>query len=85
MSGPVGHARRIRGLLQEGDQPVLSAVHGCMHDAEAARLGMRGTLQAADGDVGARLHMLLQHGLVIHLIDVVAGQEDDVLRRVGSR
>jgi len=32
---------------------------------------------AADGDVGLLLDMLLEHALVIHLVDVVSGQQHD--------
>ena len=47
------------------------------HDAEAGGLHAR-DLDAADGDVGVELAMLLQHRLVVHLVDVVAGEQDDV-------
>ncbi len=78
MSGLSGHAGRIGRLLQEGDQPVLR-VH--VHHAEAGRLHAR-DFEAADGDVRTGLHVLLQHRLVVHLVDVVAGEQDDVLRGV---
>ena len=45
-----------------------------MHHAEAGRLHAR-HLEAADGHVGARVDMLPQHDLVVHLVDVVAGQD----------
>ena len=47
-----------------------------MHDAEAGRLHAR-HLEAADGHVGAGVDMLLEHQLVVHLVDVVAGEDDD--------
>ncbi len=52
-----------------------------MHDAEGGGLLNR-RLQAADRHVGAGLDVLLQHLLVVHFIDVVAGQDDHVLRAV---
>ena len=52
-----------------------------MHDAEGARLGDR-HLDAGDGDVGAVVDVLHQHALVVHLVDVVAGEDDEVLRPV---
>lgn len=52
-----------------------------MHDAEAAGFRPR-HLEAADRDVGAAFDMLLQHDLVIHLVDVVAGEHQDVLGAV---
>ena len=45
-----------------------------MHDAEALGLLERG-LETADGDVGAGVDMLLQHLLVVHLVDVIAGEQ----------
>ena len=35
-----------------------------------------------DGHVGAVVDVLDEHPLVVHLVDVVAGEHDDVLRRV---
>ena len=49
-----------------------------MHHAEAGGLHAR-HLEAADRDVGAGVDMLLQHQLVVHLVDVVAGQDDHEL------
>ena len=34
-------------------------------------------LEAADGDVGALLDMLLQHAFVVHLVDVISGEKHD--------
>ena len=74
----VGHAGRVLRLLQEGDDAVLGVD---VHDAEAGRLHAR-HLEAADGDVGAGVDVLLEHALVVHLVDVVAGQHDDVVRAI---
>jgi len=52
-----------------------------MHDAEGDGFHAR-HFQTADGDVRAAVDMLLQHDLVVHLVDVVAGKNDDVARRV---
>ena len=73
-----GNAGRIGRLLEEGDDAVVVVD---MHHAEAPRLLAR-HLEAADGDVGAALDVLLQHQLVVHPVDVVAGEDDDVARRV---
>ena len=77
----VRHRRRIGRLLDE----VGDAARGVdRHDAEARRLHAR-HLDAADGDVGLRIDVLAQHQLVVHLVDVVAGEDDDVFGAVGSR
>ena len=52
-----------------------------MHDAEAGRLHAR-HFEAADGHVGAGIDVLAQHHLVVHLVDVVAGQHHDVVGAV---
>ena len=36
--------------------------------------------QRGHRDVGGCVHMLLEHALVIHFVDMIAGQNDDVLR-----
>ena len=76
-----GNARRIGGLFDEGDDLVLFVD---MHDAEADRFHAR-HFQAADGDVGAGIDMLLQHQFVVHLVDVVAGEDDHVFRTPWAR
>ena len=45
-----------------------------MHDAEAFGFLERG-LETADGDVGVRVDVLLQHLFVVHLVDVIAGEQ----------
>ncbi len=52
-----------------------------MHDAERARFAAR-NFDATDRYVRAGVHVLLQHELVIHLVDVVAREQHDVLRSV---
>src|SRR5689334_15057692 len=52
-----------------------------MHDAEALRFSER-HFQAADGNIGRLRHMLLQHRLVIHFVDMVAGKDDDMPWRI---
>src|ERR1700704_4289584 len=47
-----------------------------MHDPEVPRLPAW-HLEAADGDVGALLDMLLQHAFVVHLVDVISGEKHD--------
>ena len=74
-----GHRRRVLRLLEER--------RGCGRSRRRAmtpkplRLVQR-RLEAADRHVGVRLDVLLQHLLVVHLVDVVAGQHDHVVRRV---
>ena len=75
----VGDAWRIGGLLDEVEDLVLLVD---MHDAEAGRFHAR-HFQAANGDIGAGIHMLLKHVFIVHLVDVIAGQDDHVLRIVG--
>ncbi|OIQ64849.1 hypothetical protein GALL_535990 [mine drainage metagenome] len=73
-----GHRGRIGGLFQKGcDASGLVNVH----HTEGGRLHP-GHGQTADRDVGAGLDVLAQHDLVVHLIDVVAGQNDDVFHAV---
>jgi hypothetical protein len=61
------HWRRIGRLLRKDwITPFVVDVH----DPEAAD-SARGISRQPIGDVGALLDMLLQHALVIHLVDVV--------------
>ena len=76
--GLAGDAGRVGRLLDEGGDPVLVVD---VHDAEADGLHPR-HLEAADGDVGALVDVLLEHQLVVHLVDVVAGEDDHELRLV---
>ena len=71
-------ARRIGGLFQERHDAVR-LVDG--HHAEAGRLHPR-HFETADGHVGARVDVLPQHDLIIHLVDMISGQDDDVFRIV---
>src|SRR5277367_6020304 len=48
-----------------------------MHDAKARGFRSR-HFEATDGDVRALLDMLLQHELVVHFVDVVTGENDDI-------
>ena len=52
-----------------------------MHHAKRRRLHP-GHGQAADGHVGPRLHVLAQHQFVVHLVDMVTGQDDRILDTV---
>ena len=49
-----------------------------LHHAKGRRLHPRDR-QAADGDVRLGIHMLPQHQLVIHLVDVVTGEDEDIV------
>ena len=74
MIRPVRHGRRLRRFLDEIDDP-LGIVD--MHDAETLGLFQR-HLDAADGEVSLPLGVIGQHETVIHLVDVVACQDDDI-------
>src|SRR5262249_11247310 len=72
----VRHRPRLARLLLEADHAVLR-VH--LHDAEVlAVLERHG--QAADGQVQAAVDVRPDHVAVVHLVDVVAGEDEDVLR-----
>ena len=68
--------RRIGGLFGEGDDAVVVVD---THHAEAGGVLQR-HFEAADGDVGPLVDVLLEHVLVVHLVDVVAGEQ----RRCGA-
>ncbi len=74
----VRHGRRILGLFDERQDLVVVID---IHHAKAGCLLAR-HFQAADRDVGALVHVLLQHLLVVHLVDVVAREQHDELRVV---
>jgi len=68
------------GLLDEaGDLAVLG-------DLDDAKLGnfVGGDGQGGEGDVGAGVAVLLLHAGVVHLVDVVAGEDEDVLGLLGT-
>src|ERR1039458_1634725 len=52
-------------------------------DAETAAVGGTGN-QGGDGDIGGGVLVLLQHAPVIHFVDVVAREDDHVLRLFGT-
>ena len=52
-----------------------------MHHPEAGRLHAR-HFEASDGHVRAGFGVVLEHQLVVHLVDVVAGEDDEVARAV---
>ncbi|PAV92443.1 hypothetical protein WR25_20465 [Diploscapter pachys] len=71
--------RRIGRLFDEVDDPVgLIDVH----HAERDRLHPR-NLHAGNRDVGATVAMLLEHHFVIHLVDVIAGQDHHIFDVIG--
>ena len=76
--GLAQHGRRILRLLEERDDAVAVVD---MHHAESGRLHPR-HLDAADGHIGVLLDVLLQHLFVVHLVDVIAGQDDHVTRPI---
>ena len=79
MSGLPGMPGGSVGFSRNDDDPVVLVD---MHDAEAGGLHAR-HLEAADGDVGAGSTCCCSIRLVVHLVDVVAGQDDHELGPVG--
>jgi len=75
-----GHRLRVIGFFLEAHDPEM-VIDG--HDPEAARLA-QGDLNATDREVGLVLEMEGQHRPVVHLVDMVAGQDQHVSRLVGS-
>ena len=67
--------RLLRLLLELVDRAVRLAVH----DAEAGSLGER-NIEHRDGRVRAGLLVLAEHLVVVHLVDVVAGQDENIFR-----
>jgi hypothetical protein len=74
----VRHTWGILGLLKEGGD-AIGGIHS--HDTEAGGL-QAWNFETADSHVRAGLDMLPQHQFVIHLVDMVAGENDNVLRAV---
>ena len=72
--GLARNRRRIGRLFDEVDDAVGLVD---VHHAERDRLHAR-HFHARDGDVGATVAMLLEHHLVIHLVDVIAGQDHHI-------
>ena len=72
--GFVWHARRIGGFFQEFDDATTFVNR---HHAEAARR-FAGYFQAGNRHIGGLVAMLLQHQLVVHLVDMVARQDDHI-------
>jgi hypothetical protein len=70
-------------------QPIVTATPNSrlvvvdVHHAEAGRLLAR-HLDARDRRVGAAQHVAPQHLAVVHLVDVVAGHDQDVFRVVAA-
>ena len=68
------------GLLFESGDAVVAVD---FDDAEA--IGFLGIdLDGGEGDVGAGILMLLEHEFVIHFVDVVAGENQNVLGLLGA-
>ena len=76
--GLVRHAGRVFWLLQKRHDAVGAVDR---HNAETGRFLAR-HLDAADRHIGLTFVVHLQHRLVVHLVDVVAGENDDVVRTV---
>jgi len=72
------HGRRILWLFDEGADVVVVVD---MHDAEGGGFAHR-DLQTSHRHVGVLLDVLNEHRLVVHLVDVIACENDDVFRRI---
>ena len=68
---------RCLRLLEEAGQPILLVD---LQDAEAAGFLRRDSRCTAERRAGAALAVEAQHLRVVHLVDVVAGQHDQVPR-----
>jgi hypothetical protein len=74
-AGAVGHLGRVLGLLDEGDHAALFV--GVDH-AEGRGFFLRDG-DRSDGEVCVFHQVVLQHLLDVHLVDVVAAEDDDDL------
>ena len=77
------NARRLRigGLfLESDDAPVLVGFDHAEFSGGRGRVHFDG----GDGDVRAGGHVLLEHLLIIHLVDVIAGKNEDVVRLLAA-
>ena len=79
-AGPAGHRRRLRRLLLEAHDPAPVVDRD---DAQRTRVGER-DVDAGDGHLRLRLDVVLEHPAVVHLVDVVAGQDQHVLADRGA-
>ena len=70
------HGGRIGRFFDEAGH---AAVFVDVHHAEGHRFHAR-HLDAADRAIGAAFRVVRDHARVVHLVDVVAGQHDDVFR-----
>ena len=66
-----------RLLLELRDPPGLV----CHHDAETAGL-LNGNRHARYGDIGFIRLMKIQHNLIIHLIDMISGKDQHIIRMI---
>ena len=73
--GVAGHGRRVGGFFQKIDDPVV-LVH--VQDTEGAGL-LAGGRHRRHRQVRPLGQVEIQHGQVIHFIDVVAGEDKHVL------
>ena len=71
--GSFGFSRKE--TMRSSASTCMTPKAGCLHARH---------LEAADDDVGTGIDALLEHQLVVHLVDVVAGEDDDVLGRVAA-
>src|SRR2546427_10419156 len=69
------------GLFLEADDAPLFIG---LNDAELLGRLERGDFDGADGHVGARVAVVLEHAAVIHFVDVIAGENEDAFRALAA-
>ncbi len=72
--------RRFRLLLKA--EHAIAFIN--LHDTQGAGRFMAGHRYAAHGHVGIALHVVGDHGAVVHFVDVISGQYDHVIRGYGT-
>ena len=72
----VRHRRRLARLLQKALDAVLVVD---LHDAEVGAFAQRRG-DAADGQIGLVVQVCLDHVAIVHFVNMVAGQDENVFR-----
>src|SRR5712691_1585824 len=72
--------RDSRLFLEADDAPILV---GLNHTELFRGLG-GGYFDGCDGDLGAGVAVLLEHAAVVHLVDVIAGEDEDEFRALAA-
>src|ERR1700730_1007635 len=79
-----GLVRRLFGyrrfFLEAHDAPVFIG----FNNAELQRGLLRGNLNGGHGNIRAGIDMLLEHAAVVHFVNVIAGENENVLRTLAA-